>query len=170
MSRLYLRWGLLISAVGVIVYLAAGYYTRHLVHVTPEAVVNGQLTGDLVRVQGMVEAGTLAGDVESGRVRFRLGGEEEAIPVRYDGPPPENLRELKTLVAVGRWEAAGRVFLAHDLALVSNYGFVMGAYAIGLIPLGLFLFAMERRVGLLYREIKQSKLYEPEAEQDVDSR
>jgi hypothetical protein len=41
---------------------------------------------------------------------------------------------------------------------------------VGFLPLAFFLFGMERRVTLLYREIKESRLYEPEKGNDVDPR
>lgn len=169
MNRLYVRWAVLLAAAVVIASMAWADYQRRLISLSPEQMLAQPTTGT-VRVQGMVEAGTLDGDADSGHVRFMLGGDGEAMPVQYDGPPPENLRELKTLVVLGEWDDAAKVFRAHETALVANYGFVAGAYLIGLIPLGLFLFAMERKVGQLYREIKQSKLYEPEAGHDVDTR
>jgi hypothetical protein len=54
---------------------------------------------------------------------------------------------------------------AEEIALLPNYWFVAGAYLAGIIPIGLFLFSMERRVELLYNRIKSTKLYEPEEEQ-----
>jgi hypothetical protein len=108
----------------------------------------------------------LTGDAAAGHARFDLAGAQDTLPVQYDGPPPDNLRELKTLVVIGRWDPASAVFLAHDIALVTNYGFVVGRTW---FPLA-FPFGMERRVTLLYREIKESRLYEPEKSDDVDPR
>ena len=169
MTGLHLRWGTLLAVAVIIAVLAFQNYERTLANVMPEDVWAGHPNG-VVRVLGMVRGGTLTGDPASGRRRFDLAGPREILPVRYEGPPPENLRELKTLVVVGRWDPAARVFQAHDIAPVTNYGFVVGAYLVSLVPLALFLFAMERKVGLLYEEIKQSKLYEPEAVGDVDPR
>ena len=85
-----------------------------------------------------------------------------AIQVYYKGPKPDNLRELKTLILIGKWNPSNNVFEARDIGLVTNYGFVISAYLIGLIPLAIFLFAMSRRVRFLYEEIKTSKLYQEE--------
>lgn len=162
MTRLYVQWGVIIVAAGIVVLAAARYYERELTTVTPEAVLDGAVRGDAVRVQGQVAAGTLTGDLEAGRASFRLQGERAELSVQYAGPPPENLRELKTLVILGQWDSEAGEFLARDLALVTNYGFVVGAYLAGFLPLALFVFTMERRVRLLYAEIKHTKLYEPE--------
>ncbi len=151
-------------AVAIVVAAAARYYERHLTTLTPEAVLAGAIQpGATARVQGHVAGGTLTGDPAAGQAAFQFTGARAEFPVQYAGPPPENLRELKTLVIVGRWDSAQGVFLAQDLALVPNYRFVVGAYLAGFLPLAVFVFAMERRVRLLYAEIKSTKLYEPES-------
>jgi cytochrome c-type biogenesis protein CcmE len=167
---LYVQWTVITIVAALVAGSAARYYARHLTTVTPEAVLGGALGSGVVRVQGQVAAGTLAGDPAAGRATFRLTSEATGLAVQYDGPPPENLRELKTLVVVGRWDPAARVLLAQDLALVTNYGFVVGAYVAGFLPLAVFLFVMERRVRGLYAEIKYTKLYEPESSVHVDPR
>ncbi len=118
-------------------------------------------TGE-VRVQGMVQGGTLHGNVEAGEAEFDLVDEGTSLSVQYQGPPPDNLRELKTLILIGKWEAGTKVFKARDIGLVTNYGYVIGAYLIGLLPLFLIVFTMSRKVSLLYAEIKESKLYQAE--------
>jgi cytochrome c-type biogenesis protein CcmE len=168
MTAFSLRWSALVVVAVILTILTSRYVERHLASLTPDELLVLQPTGS-VRVLGLVKGGTLAGELESGHARFELSGDHETLSVQYDGPPPENLRELKTLIVVGQWDPASSAFQARDIALVTNYGFVMGAYAVGVLPLALFLFMMERRVGLLYREIKQSKLYEPEAG-DVEPR
>ena len=80
------------------------------------------------------------------------------------------MRELKTLILIGRWDAEAGLFRAHETALVSNYGFVASAYVIALISLVIFVFVMSRKVTYLYQEIKESKLYEPELDTHVDQR
>ena len=69
---------------------------------------------------------------------------------------------MKILVLIGTWNAGAQVFEARDIGIVPNYGFIAGAYLLGLLPLALLLFAMSRRVHFLYDEIKTSKLYEEE--------
>jgi cytochrome c-type biogenesis protein CcmE len=170
MTRLYVQWTVVALAAAAVVFSASRYYSQHLLTVTPEAVLGGGAGAALVRVQGLVQGGTLTGDVSAGQATFRLGGDRDAVQVEYNGPSPENLRELKTLVVIGRWDPERRVLLAQDLALLPNYGFVVGAYLVALLPLALFIFFMERRVRLLYHEIKQAKLYEPEPTAHVDAR
>ncbi len=168
--RLYVQWTVITIAAALVAVAAARYYDRHLTTVTPEAVVANAAGPSVVRVQGQVAAGTLEGDPAAGRATFRLSGEGAGLPIQYEGPPPENLRELKTLVIIGQWDADAGVFRAHDVALVTNYGFVVGAYLAGFLPIAVFLFAMERRVRRLYAEIRQTKLYEPESVAHVDTR
>lgn len=168
--RLYVQWIVITSAAALVATAAARSYDRHLTTVTPEAVLQNAAGPGVVRVQGQVAAGTLAGDPAVGRASFHLQGVDAGVPVLYEGPPPENLRELKTLVVVGRWDSDAGVFRAHDVALVTNYGFVVAAYLAGLLPIAALLFAMERRVRALYAEIKRAKLYEPEPVAHVDPR
>lgn len=170
MTRLYLQWTVVTIAAALVAIAAARYYERQLTTVTPEAVLGSTAGPGVVRVQGQVAAGSLEGDPTAGRASFHLSGESAGLPVQYEGPPPENLRELKTLVVVGRWDPDAGVFRGHDVALVTNYGFVVGAYLAGFLPIALFLFAMERRVRALYAEIKRAKLYEPEPIVHVDPR
>ncbi len=161
MTSLYLRWcGLLIVAV-VLTGLTYSHYQQHLATLSPKQVTD-QKPSQEIRVLGMVRGGTLKGKVETGDATFALVESESTLPVHYHGPPPDNLRELKTLILIGKWNSTDNIFEARDIGLVTNYGFVVGAYLIGLIPLAIFLFAMSRRVGLLYEEIKASKLYQEE--------
>ena len=74
---------------------------------------------------------------------------------------PESLRELKSLVVIGRWDRAARAIEAREIALTPNAPFIFAAYLLGIVPLGLFLFRMERRVQLLYHQIKEAKAYTP---------
>lgn len=170
MTRLYVQWTVVTIGAALVAIAAARYYDRQLTTVTPEAVLTGAAGPGVIRVQGQVAAGTLEGDPAGGRASFHLGDAGASLSVQYDGPPPENLRELKTLVVVGQWDPDARVFRGHDVALVPNYGFVVGAYLAGFLPIAVFLFAMERRVRALYSEIKRAKLYEPELVAHVDPR
>ena len=162
MNWFYLRWlGLLVVAV-ILAVLTFMNYRQNLASVTPKSVLNHTQSDTPLRVKGMVKSGTLTGNIEEGQVRFELGDGSGNIPVQYDGPPPENLRELKTLIVIGQWDAVDRRFLAKEIALVTNYGFVVSAYLVTMIALAWFIFGMSRKVGLLFQEIKQTALYEPE--------
>ena len=161
MTSLYVRWGALLLVALIIGALTYAHYQQNLATLSPGQ-VNAQKPSGQIRLLGMVRGGTLQGDVAAGNATFELTENEATIPVHYQGPPPDNLRELKTLILIGTWNPADNIFEARDIGIVTNYGFVVSAYLIGLIPLAIFLFAMSRRVGLLYEEIKASKLYQEE--------
>jgi hypothetical protein len=102
--------------------------------------------------------------VEQGQVTFEFVDGTSSLAVVYEGPPLENIRELKTLVLIGRWDSQAQVFRAQDTALINNFGFVAAAYLISVLAMGWMVFAMSQRVMVLFKEIKESKLYEPEAD------
>ena len=158
MTNFYLRWGGVLIVAIVFIVLTYNHYRDNLASLVPQQVKQEAPTGD-VRVLGMVQGGTLE-TREAGEATFTLLGKKATLPVHYQGPPPDNLRELKILILIGTWNAATQVLEARDIGIVPNYGFIAGAYLLGLLPLALFLFAMARRVNFLYEEIKASKLYE----------
>lgn len=161
MKRFYVRWAVLLLGLFFFAVLGVRHYTKDLKSISPEQILQLQ-PAQTTRVMGIVQAGSLVYEPASHQAAFELAGEREKISIRYSGEAPENLRELKTLVVVGRWNPSGHQFEAHEIEGVPNYGFVAGAYLAGIIPIGLFLFSMERRVELLYNRIKSAKLYEPE--------
>jgi cytochrome c-type biogenesis protein CcmE len=169
---LYLRWVVVIFVGLVIAWFAVQHYDREVKPITPEQVLEMGPVGT-VRVIGRVQAGSLRITPPVSRggsllADFELAGEQERLAVHYDGPEDDNLRELKTLVVVGHLNPVGspggRRFEAHEFDLLPNYGFITAAYVLALIPLGLFLFGMERRVALLYTVMKETTVYQPEAD------
>ncbi len=171
MTLFYTRWAALIVIALILSGLTYQHYQQNLASVTPGWIVkNSSSNSPSVRLEGMVKSGSLSGDLQEGEAQFRLQGEMATVTVHYHGAPPENLRELKTLIVVGQWDSAEQIFRARDIALVTNYGFVISAYLVGVIPLILLVFTMSRRVTSLFQVIKESKLYEPQAEFHVDSR
>ncbi|MEW6325968.1 MAG: cytochrome c maturation protein CcmE [Nitrospirota bacterium] len=168
MTGFYVRWGVILAAGALIAGLAYQHYRDQVQPMTPEELFQAGPAGT-VRVIGLVQPGSLVIDPEAAtsssfRADFDLAGRVEHLPVRYAGPADDNLRELKTLIVVGQWNAEGRIFEAQDLALVPNYGYIAAAYLLALLPLGLFLFGMERRVALLYTVIKAATPYQPESD------
>ncbi len=159
LRRLYIRWSVVLAVVAGLGALTGQHYRTHLASVVPQEFADAAPTGE-IRVVGMVQSGTLTGNVQAGEAAFQLMGREASLPVIYQGPPPDNLRELKTLVVIGTWNASERVFSARDIGIVPNYGFVAGAYLVGLLPLAVLVFAMSRRVSLLYEDIKTSTVYQ----------
>jgi cytochrome c-type biogenesis protein CcmE len=160
MKGFYFRWAGILLAGLWIVAAGAQYYYRDVRPLTPEQVSTIHPV-ESVRMLGMVEAGSVVKDSPSSTIRFSVVQNGHRITVDYTGPEPDNLRELKTVVLVGRWDDTLQRFVAHDIDLVPNYGFITAAYLV-MVPLALFLFLMERRVRLLYNEIKISKTYESE--------
>ncbi|MDR4494510.1 MAG: cytochrome c maturation protein CcmE [Nitrospirales bacterium] len=164
MTGFYARWGM-VGALGLLlVFLTYQDYQTRLSTIPLSGIMSGNTPKEPIRIQGMVKSGTLAGKVEQGEATFEFTEGTVTIPVEYHGPPPENLRELKVMVLKGRWDAEAYVFKAQDTALVNNYGYVAAAYGVSCLTIVLMLFAMSQRVMVLFKEIKESKLYEPEVD------
>lgn len=164
MTGFYTRWAMILGAILLLAILTYQHYQYHLSTVPVRTLLANPTGTQPVRVQGMVKSGTLKGDMEQGQASFELEDDSASIVVEYQGPPLENIRELKTLVLIGRWNTQAQIFKAQDTALIHNFGFVAAAYLISVMVLGGVVFAMNQRVMVLFREIKESKLYEPEAE------
>jgi cytochrome c-type biogenesis protein CcmE len=168
MIWLYLRWGAVALAGLVIASIAAERYAVEVRPITPEVLLRDRPEGT-VRVIGMVQPGSLSflthglGEAKT-VVGFELAGRLEHLPVSYSGPTDDNLRELKTLVVVGRLDNTSGLFESDRIDLIPNYGFVTAAYLVALLPLALFLFLMERRVAVLYTVTKATTAYTPEVE------
>jgi cytochrome c-type biogenesis protein CcmE len=139
-------------------------YQRDLSTISLANLLNSPTTSETVRIQGMVKSGTLSGAVDQGQATFELMDGSTTVPVEYAGPPLENIRELKTMVLIGQLDPATKTFKANDTALINNFGFVAAAYLITVLSLGWAIFAMSQRVMVLFKEIKEEKLYEPENE------
>ena len=161
MKRLYIRWAVLAFLFGVIGVLGAVRYNREVKAISPKALLASPKSGTL-RLIGRVEPGTLIREKGGKFARFTLAGEGVSVPVQFAEDDQETLRELKTIVVIGKWDSENQRFNAGEIALVPNYGFIASAYLAALVPLGLFLFHMERKVAILYIRIKEEKVYKPE--------
>ena len=169
MTWFYVRWlGLFILSM-VFVFLVDQRYTHTLKTIPLKTVRTQPASQTPVRVMGMVSSGSLQGNLGEGQAAFELVDGADTLAVLYNGLPPENLRELKTVVMIGQWDPAAQVFHAHEMGLVPHFGFVVSAYAVAFLPIMVIIFFMGRKVMLLFQEIKQSKLYEPEAPSHVDN-
>lgn len=164
MTWFYARWGLIGGVALLITVLTYQDYQQRLSTVPLQTIVTSTPSSEPVRIQGMVKSGTLAGNVEQGQATFEFTEGPVSLSVDYQGPPLENLRELKVLVLKGHWDPPAKVFKAQDTALVNNYGYVAAAYGVCFLALTWMLFAMSQRVMVLFKEIKESKLYEPEVD------
>ncbi|MFY9269421.1 MAG: cytochrome c maturation protein CcmE [Candidatus Manganitrophaceae bacterium] len=163
MKWLYLRWGLIFLAAMTVSLFGVRRYDRDVKAISPERLLRARPT-EVVRVIGRVEAGTIVKGEGGKPMAFQLSGEGERISVRYRGDDTENLRDLKTLVMIGKWDPTTQIFEGERIGLTPNYGFITAAYLVVLVPLGLFLFGMERKVARLYILIKEEKVYQPEGQ------
>lgn len=166
MKRFYIRWGGVLIIAAIIGVLGIQRYNREVTTLSPHHLLHDQPV-QTVRILGMVEAGSILKEGEGGPVAFQLSSEGVKLSVRYLGEESENLRDLKTIVVGGRWNPTTRTLEAEKISLVPNYGFIMAAYLVSLIPMGLFLFNMERRVAMLYILIKEEKVYQSEEQLEV---
>jgi len=162
MTGFYARWAIMVGGIILLAMMTYQQYQRDLSTISLATLSTSTPTTETVRIQGMVKSGTLSGDVDQGQATFELVDGPTTIPVEYVGPPLENIRELKTMVLIGHLNPETKIFKAKDTALINNFGFVAGAYLIAVITLGWVIFAMSQRVMVLFKEIKEEKLYEPE--------
>jgi cytochrome c-type biogenesis protein CcmE len=162
MTGLYARWAIMTGGILLLAMMTFQQYQRDLSTIPLATVLNSPTTLKTVRIQGMVKSGTLSGVVEAGQATFDLIDGPTTIPVEYAGPPLENIRELKTIVLLGHLDHESKIFKAKDTALINNFGFVAAAYVVAVFSLGWAIFAMSQRVMVLFKEIKEEKLYEPE--------
>jgi cytochrome c-type biogenesis protein CcmE len=164
MTGFYARWAIMVGGIILLAMMTFQQYQRDLSTISLATVSNGTATSEPVRIQGMVKSGTLSGAVDQGQATFELVDGSTTLPVEYAGPPLENIRELKTMVLIGHLDPETKIFKAKDTALINNFGFVAAAYLIAVLSLGWAIFAMSQRVMVLFKEIKEEKLYEPEIE------
>ena len=168
MTGLYTRWAIIAGAALLLAAMTFQHYQQNLSTLSVETLLKSPKTSQPVRIQGMVKSGTLSGNVKQGEATFEFVEGATTISIEYQGPPLENIRELKTMVLIGRWDAEAQVFRAKETALIDNFGFVVAAYLIAVLPMGWILFAMSQKVMVLFKEIKEEKLYEPGVETLAD--
>jgi cytochrome c-type biogenesis protein CcmE len=164
MTGFYARWTIMVGGIILLAMMTYHQYQRDLSTISLATLLNSPGTSETVRIQGMVKSGTLSGAVDQGQATFELIDGSTTLSVEYAGLPLENIRELKTMVLIGHLDPETKTFKAKDTALINNFGFVTAAYLIAVISLGWFIFAMSQRVMVLFKEIKEEKLYEPENE------
>jgi cytochrome c-type biogenesis protein CcmE len=157
MKQLYLRW-IGVLAIGIfLVFLGARRYC-HDVATFPIERLTAEAPSGEVRILGQIVANSIAPSAEG--LGFQLTDPPETLTVLYTGKETDEIRDLKTLVMIGKWDGAAKRLVADRTAIRPNYHFVVAAYLVGLIPVALFLFRMEYRVAKLYSEIKETKVYE----------
>jgi len=164
MTGFYTRWAIMVGGIILLTIMTYHQYQRDLSTISLTGLLSSTPSSETVRIQGMVKSGTLSGPVEQGQATFELLDDSTTLPVEYAGPPLENIRELKTIVLIGHLDPETKTFKAKDTALINNFGFVAAAYLFTVITLCWAIFAMSQRVMVLFKEIKEEKLYEPENE------
>ena len=162
MTGFYARWAIMVGGIILLAMMTFQQYQRDLSTISLATVLNSTATSETVRIQGMVKSGTLSGTIDQGQATFELIDGSTTVLVEYARPPLENIRELKTMVLIGHLDPETKIFKAKDTALINNFGFVAAAYLIAVLSLGWAIFAMSQRVMVLFKEIKDEKLYEPE--------
>ena len=86
---------------------------------TPSDLATKAKAGERVRIGGLVEAGSISRDAASGVVSFKVSDGLGAVPVRFDGIPPDLFAENEGVVAEGVWRGgdvftADRILAKHD--------------------------------------------------------
>ncbi len=162
MTGFYTRWAIMVGGLLILGMMTFQQYQHDLSTTSLATLMNSPGTSEPVRIQGMVKSGTLSGETDQGQATFELVDGPTTLAVVYAGPPLENIRELKTMVFIGQLDADTKIFKAKDTALINNFGFVTAAYLLTVLSMCWALFAMSQRVMVLFKEIKDEKLYEPE--------
>jgi cytochrome c-type biogenesis protein CcmE len=97
------RVPLVLLGVAVLIALVAvGYtmFTRSVVYYnTPTEVLSKP--GEVVRLSGEVVDGSISADAAAGTVSFEVSDEASTVPVLYEGPMPDTLRDEATAVVEG---------------------------------------------------------------------
>ncbi len=86
---------------------------------TPSDLTTKARPGERVRIGGLVEAGSISRDPATGVVSFKVSDGAGALPVRFDGIPPDLFAENQGVVAEGVWRGgevftADRILAKHD--------------------------------------------------------
>ncbi len=161
LKKINIRWGVILLLLCIIIGLAVVRYYKEVYAMTPEQLMIARPEG-VIRVLGRVKAGTLQANAEGATFEISsASGGETSIVVRHQGKPYENLREMKVLVIHGIWDTGKMELSAQKFSLVPNFHFVTAAYLLTLIPLGLFLFFMERSMIITSLQIKDERGYQP---------
>jgi cytochrome c-type biogenesis protein CcmE len=112
------RWSFIVA--GLAVAVAVGYLTVANTSATadyymtiPQLYACHTCTGRLVRVSGVVQAGSVVRDDQTQVIRFTVTEGRDALPVRYSGVVPDIFRPGITVVVEGK--LASGVFQAQTL-------------------------------------------------------
>jgi cytochrome c-type biogenesis protein CcmE len=119
-QRLWLIGAASLLAIGAVALASVGLKNTVAFARTPTEVASGDVVkpGQSVRIGGLVEKGSIRhGD--NGALLFRVTDGATAVPVTFDGLPPDLFKEDQGVVAEGRMDKNGelvakRVLARHD--------------------------------------------------------
>jgi cytochrome c-type biogenesis protein CcmE len=100
--------GLIVAAVATFAVISSGTESETYFLEVDEAVARGsELHGEVVRIKGIVEPGSITGtDGELGR-SFLIAAKGKSIEVHYDRALPDTFKEGMDVVAQGRLDERG---------------------------------------------------------------
>jgi cytochrome c-type biogenesis protein CcmE len=107
-----------LAVLGIATALILSAFRQNLVffYTPSDVVANKAPTGQLFRVGGLVEAGSVHREPNGVRVVFRVTDTANTITVAYDGILPDLFREGKGVVAEGKIEPGGTFHASQVLA------------------------------------------------------
>ncbi|HSH29641.1 MAG TPA: cytochrome c maturation protein CcmE, partial [Thiohalobacter sp.] len=107
--RLYLV-GLILIGVGAAVGLTLNAFNQNLMFFySPSEIAAGAVPGErMIRLGGLVEAGSVVRRPDGLTVRFDVTDRAQAVRVEYTGILPDLFREGQGVVAHGRLDSQGR--------------------------------------------------------------
>jgi len=109
--------GLMVAGVGVAIAVALKAFNENLMFFyTPSAVVSGEApAGHLIRVGGLVTNGSVKRQADGLTVTFDITDNAETVTVQYTGILPDLFREGQGIVARGRLQDGGKLFVAEEV-------------------------------------------------------
>jgi cytochrome c-type biogenesis protein CcmE len=108
---------LMVAGVGVAIAVALKAFNENLMFFyTPSAVVSGEApAGHLIRVGGLVTKGSVKRQQDGLTVTFDITDFAETVKVQYTGILPDLFREGQGIVARGRLQDGGKLFIAEEV-------------------------------------------------------
>lgn len=108
----YVVLGAVLVAVAVIAYQGLTSASLYFYNADEAVEERDELGSKRIRVQGVVQDDVEADDEE---LLFTIRFNDQAMPVRHDGNPPEMFRPGTPVVLEGRWAAAGDRFESDEI-------------------------------------------------------
>ncbi|HHY93833.1 MAG TPA: cytochrome c maturation protein CcmE [Firmicutes bacterium] len=112
--KLKFLWMGLIVIAAVAYFLYTGWQGAALYYLTVGEAYQRlpDLQGKTFRLTGTVDGSSIRWEEEAGRLQFRMTDGEWSIPVRYQGPRPDNFGAGQQVVVEGQLDAGGSMTAA----------------------------------------------------------